>query len=86
MLLLTNIQYNFLTLLMYQIPISLVVSHPSYLHCWGVEEPPDHVLAAAVGRQVEGGQPALAGQLPHQALGWHRGDLGIQQMYSCKSI
>ena len=83
MLLLTNIQYN---LLMYQIPISLVVSHPSYLHCWGVEEPPDHVLAAAVGRQVEGGQPALAGQLPHQALGRHRGDLGIKQMYSSHGI
>ena len=83
MLLLTNIQYN---LLMYQIPISLVVSHPSYLHCWGVEEPPDHVLAAAVGRQVEGGQPALAGQLPHQALGRHRGDLGIKLMYSCHGI
>ena len=43
--------------------------YKTYLDSRGVEKSSHHVLAAAVGRQVERGQTSLAGQLSHQALG-----------------
>ena len=49
----------------------------TYLDSRGVEKSSHHVLTAAVGRQVERGQPALAGQLSHQALGLGCRDLTL---------